>query len=49
MAFSFTFHHDLRLVYKRCWDSYDDDDSAEAHRIWDEINQEGEVGVYNEL
>ncbi len=48
MAYSFTFHHDLNLVYKRVWGSYGNEDSKRAHEYWDVASQ-GEVGKFNEL
>lgn len=48
MSFSFTFHDDLHLVYKRVWGSYGDEDSTAAHAFWDSVNS-GKVGQYDEL
>ena len=48
MAYSFTFYHNLSLVYKKVWESYGDRDSKSAHEYWDTVNTTN-VGEYDEL
>ena len=49
-GFRFRIHHDLRLVYKKVWGSYGDEQSVASHTEWDRIcRTEPAVGDYNEL
>ncbi len=49
MPFEYHIHHDLRLVYRKVWGIYTDDDSRSAHEYWDQLRNENAVNDYNEL
>ena len=49
MSYEYHIHHDHRLVYKKVWGSYTDEDSRVAHEYWDQIRKTGDINDYSEL
>jgi hypothetical protein len=49
MPYEYIVHHKYKLVYKKVWGSYTDEDSALAHEYWDVLSTQGSIGTYDEL